>query len=387
LNIARKLWEKSRNLLPVEGFYFDRPLVLFQSDDWGRVGVRDQQGWEQLRAEGINLGERPYDFYTLETAEDVAALGSLLHEHRDSAGHHPCIEMNFILFNLDFGRMRADNFASIHLLPLSDGLPEGWSRTGLLEAYREGIRGGLFATALHGTTHFCCSAVEAHLDMGDHGELLRTLWRAGTPYIYWRMPWIGYEYWDPGKTEDERFLSVDQQRECIGAAVGAFAKMFSALPKSACAPGYRANEETHRVWAQHGIHVAQNGPGTYTPPYFDRKELLHLSRTVEFEPATDSEFSMERALSEAEACFERGLPAIISMHSINFHSTLRNFRSQTLNALEQFLQVLESRNPGLLYLRDEEMVEVIRKGKHGDVSVKVTKKAFTKARPDRQVHA
>ena len=28
-------------------------------------------------------------------------------------------------------------------------------------------------------------------------------------------------------------------------------------------PGYRANDDTHRAWAQHGIRVAQNGPGTY----------------------------------------------------------------------------------------------------------------------------
>jgi len=53
---------------------FDRPLVLLQSDDWGRAGVRDREGWDELRAAGLNLGEKPYDFYSLETAEDVHAL-------------------------------------------------------------------------------------------------------------------------------------------------------------------------------------------------------------------------------------------------------------------------------------------------------------------------
>ena len=38
---------------------FSRPLVLLQSDDWGRVGVRDREGYEQLRASGIHLGKIP----------------------------------------------------------------------------------------------------------------------------------------------------------------------------------------------------------------------------------------------------------------------------------------------------------------------------------------
>ena len=58
----------------VRDLRFSRPLVLLQSDDWGRVGVRDREGYEQLRSSGIHLGENPYDYYSLETAEDVMAL-------------------------------------------------------------------------------------------------------------------------------------------------------------------------------------------------------------------------------------------------------------------------------------------------------------------------
>src|SRR6266849_3159574 len=71
------------------GLRFDRPLVLFQSDDWGRAGVRDSEGWEELLAAGLNLGEQPYDFYSLETAEDLHALGEVLRKHQDSTGRRP----------------------------------------------------------------------------------------------------------------------------------------------------------------------------------------------------------------------------------------------------------------------------------------------------------
>ena len=389
MNLVRKLWQRGLDLLPVAGFHFDRPLVLLQSDDWGRCGLRDQEGLEQLRSAGIVLGERPYDFYTLETADDLNALTAVLKKHSDSSGRSPCVEMNFVPSNLDFAKMSGDGFRQIHLLALADGLPVGWNRPGLVEAYREGIGAGLFHPALHGSTHFCRAAVERNLTRDeDRGQLLRTLWQAGTPYIHWRMPWIGYEYWDPAQLEDERFVDAEIQRGLIGYAFGAFAKLFSTLPRSACAPGYRANGDTHRAWAQHGIRVAQNGPGAFVPPHFDRDEMLHLYRTVELEPATDAKFSVEASLRQAEDCFARGIPAIVSVHSINFHSTVQDFRSTTLRFLDQFFAALESKHADLLYLHDENLLELVNKGSYttsdGTVQVNVTRKDFTKANVARQ---
>ena len=395
MNILRKLWQRGRDLLPVEGFHFDRPIVVLQSDDWGRAGLRDREGLEQLAAAGLVLGERPYDFYTLETAEDLAALRRVLRGHHDSAGRCPSLEMNFIVANLNlenmnFEKMSAESFQRIHLLPLAEGLPAGWNRPGLLEAYREGVQEGLFYPALHGATHFCRVAVGRYLaasdptDPGERGNLLRTLWKAGTPYIHWRMPWIGYEYWDREASPDDRFLPADTQRDLIGKAVGDFAKLFSTLPRSACAPGYRANDDTHRAWAQIGIRVAQNGPGAAIPPHFDRHGLLQLYRTVEFEPAVNPDFSLDACIRGAEACFERKIPAIVSVHSINFHSSVKDFRSRTLELLDQFLAALELAHPDVLYLHGGEIYEIVNNGScetaQGTVSVNVTRKSFTKSR-------
>lgn len=387
MGLAQTLWQRGLGALPLTGYHFDRPIVLLQSDDWGRVGLRDQAGLEQLRAAGMKLGERPYDFYTLETAADVSALADILGRHRDSVGRNPCLLMNFIVANVDFAR--AADIGGIPLRPLADGLPEGWSRPGLIESYREGIAQGIFIAALHGTTHFCRASVErCFVENNDRSTLVRNLWRAGTPYIHWRMPWIGYEYWDPEKSENERFLPRQAQRDLVGQAVGAFAKLFATLPRSACAPGYRANDDTHRAWSQHGIRIAQNGPGRLTPPYIGSHDVLHLSRTVEFEPATDTEFSVEASLRRVERCFALGIPATISTHSINFHSTVRNFRSETLRTLNEFFNVLESKHNDLLYLHDEDLSNLVRTGAYetpgGTVAVNVSRKRFMKTRVPQQ---
>jgi hypothetical protein len=382
LNTLRRVWRRGGSLRPVEGFSFDRPLVVLQSDDWGRAGVRDREGWEELRDLGVNLGERSYDFYSLETAEDIRAVVSRLLRHRDSAGRPACLGMNFIVANVDFTRVCATNFREIHLRTLAEGLPEGWKRPGLFEAYREGISAGVLSPALHGTTHFCRPAAQRYLsDSGERGVLLRKLWNAGVPYIHWRMPWIGFEYWDAEQAGREAFLNAGVQQKLIDSALEGFTKFFSKTPRSACAPGYRANEDTHRRWAKRGIQVAQNGPGSAMPPHFDGNGMLHLYRSMDFEPASGQEFSVEACLRAAEDCFARGLPAIVSVHSINFHSTLKDFRSRTLSLLDEFLAALEAKHPDLLYVRDEDLYDLVNQGKfqstQSEVRVPVTKRKFS----------
>jgi hypothetical protein len=383
LNILRGVWRRGRSILPVEGFAFGRPLVALQSDDWGRVGVRDREGYEELRELGVNLGERSYDFYSLETAEDVVAVVSLLQRHRDSTGRPACLGTNFIVANVDFTKVLANNFREIYLRALSEGLPDGWKRPGLFEAYRNGISTGVLSPALHGTTHFCRPAVERYLiDRGERGALLRTLWKAGVPYIHWRMPWVGFEYWDSEPPDEEDFLTSSRQQSLIDSAVESFTGFFSKPPRSACAPGYRANQSTHEAWAKRGIRVAQNGPGSAMLPHFDGKGILHLYRSMDFEPATAPEFSVDACLRLADDCFARGLPAIVSVHSINFHSTIKDFRGRTLGFLDEFLAALEAKHQDLLYVRDEDLYDLVDKGifqsMQSTVRVPVTKRKFTK---------
>jgi hypothetical protein len=374
LKTVRRLWGR-RSAAPPQGLSFHRPLVLLQSDDWGRVGVRDREGYEQLRANGIKLGENPYDYYSLETAEDVIALRDMLKRHRDATGRPACIVMNFLMANLDFQEMAETGFQGLNLMPLSHGLPGAWKRPGLFEAYRQGISDEVFYPALHGLTHFCRLAVERALRApGDRNNLLRTLWKAETPYVYWRMPWIGYEYCNPEKPQ-AGFLDAETQKRLIAEATREFQKFFSTVPLSACAPGYRANNDTHRAWSQCGVRVAQNGSGGAVPPHMDKWEMLNLHRTIDIEPF-ERGLPLEKYMQLAERCFERGVPAIVSMHSINFHSSLKDFRGPALRVLDEFLSALEAKHPDLLYVHDMNLYELVTRGKfrgpRGPVSVEVT---------------
>ncbi len=349
---------------------FDRPLVLFQSDDWGRAGVRDREGWEELRAAGLNLGEKPYDFYSLETAEDLCALGEVLRKHRDSTGRKPVMVMNFIMANVDFDSCfeprEKQSQKQIPLRPLTEGLPGTWHRPQLREAYRQGIRERLFFPALHGLTHFCERAVVRELDVGgERSQLVEKLWRAQTPYIHWRMPWVGYEYWDPEVLPARRFLLLDEQRVRIKRAAEIFRSLFASAPFSACAPGYRANADSRTAWFETGVRVAQNGvlngPGERSGPYLDDTGMLSTFRTVEMEPATER-CDAEALVTQVEQCFAKCLPAVISIHAINFHSTIQDFRTPTLKLMDEFLNALEKKWPDLLYVHDADLFSIATEG-------------------------
>ena len=267
--------------------------------------------------------------------------------------------MNFLLANLDFKKIADTGFEHIHLLPLSQGLPGDWKRPGLFEAYRQGISDDVFYPALHGLTHFCRPAVEPELTVpGERNHLLRTLWKAETPYIYWRMPWIGYEYCNPEKPQAGFLDAETQSQSDLPTRRGNSRRSSRSLRLSAGAPGYRANDDTHRAWSQCGIRVAQNGSGGALPPHMDEWEMLNLHRTIDVEPF-QRDLPLEKYMQLAERCFERGIPAIISVHSINFHSSLKDFRGPALRVLDEFLSALEAKHPNLLYVHDMNLYELV----------------------------
>lgn len=367
------LVKRLQNYLPVKSFYFDRPIVIFQSDDWGLLGVRDRAGFQELQAAGVQLGAHPYDFYSMETADDLDALYQLLRQHRDARGHHPSFVFNFVTANIDFEKTRANHFQTIELRALAQGLPSLWERPALFDAYTNGISQGLVYPAFHGLTHFCKPSAERALKTRDaRGELLRALYASATPMLPSQMTWLRCEYYDRLEDADGSWLDFRAQHHAIETGVKFFTQLFGKPPLSACAPGYRANDDTRTVWAVHGIRVAQSKSQQLVAPYFDSSGLLMLYRNVELEPALDdADDVVERAIAQAERAFAANLPAIVCIHSINFHSTLKNFRARTVECLEQFLTAICARHPDLIFWNDAHVLTAIQKRGFADGMVRV----------------
>jgi hypothetical protein len=362
--ILNNLKNHFRHLCPASALSFSRPIVLFQSDDWGFLGIRDREGFDELRGHGLGLGSHPYDFYSLETGDDLHRLYDVLSHHHDSEGRHPCFVFNFVMANVDFPKVIESGFKRLELVPLAEGLPGKWKRPGLLKAYQEGIENGLIYPAFHGLTHFSQRSVEG-LMQGQDGDtrLLRVLYASETPALYGRPPRIDFEYRHTSDGRNDGWLERSTQQMLVRLGKEIFEGTFGRSPLSACAPGYRANSDTWSSWAGEGIRVAQNGPGFDLAPHFDSHGLLHLYRNVAFEPALDAERFDERyAMNKAEAAIGSGMPAIVNAHSINFHSTLKNYLHVTLGCLDRFLTMVERKYEDLLYAHDEDILSLVTRG-------------------------
>jgi hypothetical protein len=353
-----------QNYLPIKGYRFARPLVLFQSDDWGLCGIPDRAGFDALRAAGIALGGDAYDYHSLETADDLHALYHTLAHHHDELGRPPTFVCNFIVTNVNCADALATGLTDRSLIPLDAGLPDGWHRPGLWEAYRQGIAGGFVYPAFHGLTHFC-QRVAAHNLTADsvNGALLRMLYQHNTPLLYSQARWLSFEYKDDTTLIDEGWLDQAAQSELIAAGTAHFQRIFGISAISACAPGYRANVATRRAWHTAGVRVAQNGPGFDLAPHMESGGLLMLYRNVSLEPAIDPlEFTDANALADARRAIAAGKPVIVSMHAVNFHSTIQNNRDETLKRLDEFLTKLETEFPTLRYVHDEDIWNIVQRG-------------------------
>ena len=225
----------------------------------------------------------------------------------------------------------------------------------------------------------------------EGGKLLRMLYESNTPTVYGRTSWIDFEYRDNKNGSGPCWLDATTQRQLISEGRKLFERMFGMAPASACAPGYRANDDTWRAWREEGILIAQRGPGLPLSPYFDRRGLLHLHRNVSFEPALeqcfyDELYDEQSAMKQAERAWKAGRPIIVCMHSLNFHSTLRNYRDLTLPRLDRLLKMLENRYDNLLYAHDRDIWDIAKRGEFEWQGHKKTINIAKRLQPSPELH-
>src|SRR5262249_29204107 len=83
-------------------------------------------------------------------------------------------------------------------------------------------------------------------------------------------------------------------------------------------------------------------------------------------------FSLPSAFEIARQCLASSLPLVISVHAINFQSSLRDFRRITLDHLHRLLNTLEEEYPALCYIHDVDLWQIVHYGKYDHASGTVT---------------
>lgn len=347
--------------------YLDKKIIIFESDDWGMLGIRDLEAFERLKAKGYSqMGQKDCDYYSLELPEDMEALYSVLSKHSDSYGLPPIFTCNFVVAKPDYDKIAKSGFREFHTLDLSQGVPGLWkNRDKLLDKYKEGIKRGLIYPGYHSLCHF---RYEAWLKALRNKECdVLNCFEEHVSYIpSLRRDIFNYEYL--ANVNPITFLSLSAQEEKIKKGVEAFERIFGFPPVVTTAPRYAWNQDTEQVWYKYGIKYicagnSQIGIRSSTHHKLGEKNqwgMTYLIRNVTFESRRENAY--QDAVTEIDFLFKAQQPAILETHSINFHSSIKNFREKSLERLDQLLYLIEEKYPDVVYLTSEQFGEILEKG-------------------------
>jgi hypothetical protein len=324
---------------------FARPVVVFESDDWGLY----RQPSAALLAPYGTPGERADE--VTESPADLERLYALLERYRDDTGRSACFTANFIVANPDLPAIRHDQFRHYYDRPIeTDDLRR--------PKWQEGLQRRVFYPQYHGRYHCRPESWLQDLQTGTPGA--RELCAAGCFGGLSLLQGQGWRYhseyldWQTGRVPDEGALS-----RCLEESLGIFERVFGMRSLSTIAPHYIYPDGMDRLWQQAGIRYLQ-GAGyrlvrdaaghqqvqTHLMGGLSPAGLLYLNRTVKFEPRRTRPFQgLEPAWSSARECLEAGVPVVIDTHRINYTGPNA---AQALPALDTLLCRLQSHRPRFL---------------------------------------
>jgi hypothetical protein len=348
--------------------HFNVPLVAIQSDDWGHLSG----GSAQLLSGLVGASPSSLRGWMLdapETAEDLAALASVLQPLRDGSGRAPCITANCIVSEADHEAIEASAFQAYSTRPST-------VLTVVRQAATDPSTATHFDIQLHGSEHIAPALWLYLLRQGD--AMLRRFFDARTmppPALLARYPGLSAAYLPtpfdgPG---------VPTAAERLTAAVATFRALFDRAPIGFVAPNHAWDDAIERQLGELGIRYLQachvqyrsfaaiqegrwitRGSSPSQAP-----SLWRQTRTINFEPAirpTDCAAAIRLACLLAS----RGAAVVINTHRANYVSLAGRERAAQARArLSELLQTLLAFRPDLRFVSGSDYDAALRGDLHG----------------------
>jgi hypothetical protein len=344
--------------------------VAIESDDWGLCGfVPDSAAAAALDRDVLAPGRLPEVYWnsTLEDSAAVASLAAVLGRHRGRDGLPALIQPNYIMASLGFASTSPGDIDrarwTTHVLP--DVAPR-YDRPGLWAAVHEARRRGVWQPELHGRWHY---------DPEMRRERTGTMPEVQQAARAQILPFPGSERaWELGP-----WRTLGRIGEELDENLAAFTDLFGAAPRSVIAPDYVWDDVHEELWLDRGLRVIQGQRQQRKATWrgmegrirkvlhrswarWVRRDRVYLDRNCIFEPVQqgDPRAITSVALADARAAWDRGEPAIIEAHRINFAHLDPAIGELGRSELDTLLRELSSDAP--LFLADDELGDLHRRG-------------------------
>ena len=320
--------------------------VVIESDDWGLCAwVPDDQAHRVLTGTPAFRSPpgRIYGRSTLERADDVRAIGSLLLEFRGGDGFPPVWQANTVVANPDCERMKPPLFegADIPVIACPD-LPSRWARPGLDKAVDQGIEEGWWWPELHGLHHVPVASWLGALRRG-----LNDARRAHEQQVFVCEAVEEAGEYDAATPLEVRISDLER-------AADIFRKRFGRTATSLCPPDYRWDDALDATAAKLGLTTFQGMAertgrlhpriarvlGALRWPEM-RGPRFHMPPRIAFEPrgseSPEGPVGARAAHEAARAAWRAGRPAVVSTHRVNYAHLDPAWREKGLAALRDLI--------------------------------------------------
>jgi hypothetical protein len=357
------VWGRSPSLVAWERQH----AVCLESDDWGLCGfLPDSSAIVALDREGLAPGSFP-EVYWLSTFEDSVAVASLcevLAGHTGRDGLPALIQPNYVTGSLSYDAAAADtaNPWRLHDLPAT---PPGFERPGLWSAVAAGRRLGVWQPQLHGRWHYDPLRRQQRT---DNAVVRRAA--AAQILVFPESEWA----WELGPWRPREVLAEE-----FAGSLRVYTRLFDVPPRSIIAPDYVWDDHHESLWLGRGLRIIQGQRQQRKAGWrglegrvrkvlhrsltrWWKRDRVYLDRNCIFEPVQheNPQVVTTAAVAAARAAWDRGEPAMLEAHRINFVHLDREVRELGRRELGVLLAELGEAAP--LYLTDGEVADLNRRG-------------------------
>ncbi|MGQ1785707.1 hypothetical protein [Saccharicrinis sp. GN24d3] len=358
----------TRNLINIPGARLNRKIVVIESDDWGSIRMPSAEVYSNFIDKGFNIGHSDYNrLDTLESNEDLTSLYEVLNSYTDSAGNPAVMTANVVVGNPDFKKIKAADFRTYFVEPVTETLLKYPNRDKVLSLWREGNKKGLFHPQFHGREHVnvvrWMDALRKRTPEMDFTFDRETTFSGDGDYNFMEV----LDYNTPS--------DLAMMKESLKEGLDLFEEIFGYRSKSFIPPCYTWDSNIEETLAENGVKYIQGllmqmvptgSFGNYTKKYHftGNKNKLgqrYLVRNAFFEPALNgTNNSVDECLRRINIAFRWKKPAIISSHRINFMGALdKKNRADNLKLLDELLKGITKQWPDVEFMSTDQLGDLM----------------------------
>jgi hypothetical protein len=364
----------TRNISNIPGWRTSRKLVVFDSDDWGSLGMRSREDYHKLSKTFPGIADDPYIKYdSIESEEDLSSLFEVLSRFNDKWDCHPIFTANYAVANPDFRKIAAVNFEKYEYETFDRTLKRYPDHGKSYELSKVGINNRIFYPQFHCREHLLPSlwlrdikSGYKYLKVGFENEmiLLPERVKGDNTKIY------NSAYY-PELEED-----VVEIAGAIKDGLSIFKSLFGYESRSFIATGYIWGRSIESLLSECGIKYIKGIPIQREPEVgsssFKRRfnytgkmnslGQIHIVRNCYFEPTLYSNRdAVDYCLKGIERAFKWHKPAIICTHRLNYIGYIHpENRGRNLKRLEQLLQSMLSVWPDIEFITVDKLGDSIK---------------------------